>query len=379
MRLVRAILVLDVVAAAAVALGVLLGLGAPLAARGALGPRALLAVALASATLGVAVGGALLLRSVGRPVERLLSAAERLRGRDGALPILDPPGERPIPSLGRAALAFERAAAALEEERARLAAKVEELSRANRELADAREASLRSERLAVVGRLASGVAHEVGNPLGAVAGYADLALARLRAGAPGEAADLVGRIGDEAARIDRIVRDLLDFARPAPLALAPVAVADVVELAARLARMQPRFKGVVVERELPPDLPPIRADEGRLAQVLLNLLLNAGDAMAGAGAVRIAARADGEEVELAVADGGPGIPEGDLPRVFDPFFTTKPPGSGTGLGLSVSHGIVESLGGTIAAANAPGGGAVFRVRLPVARPERAGAGGPARR
>ncbi|HEY6005144.1 MAG TPA: ATP-binding protein, partial [Anaeromyxobacter sp.] len=269
------------------------------------------------------------------------------------------------PALSRAALAFERVASALALERVRLAAKVEELTRANRELAEARESLVRSEKLATVGRLAGGVAHEVGNPLGAIAGYAELARARLAGGSAGagEVADLLSRISAEAARIDAIIRDLLDFARPSDLALAPVPLAGVVEGAVRLARMQPRFRRVEVAVELPADLPPVRADERRLGQVLLNLLMNAGDAMEGGGAVRIAARAEGEHVRVDVADRGPGILPEHLPRLFDPFFTTKPPGKGTGLGLAVCHGIVESLGGEIAAENGPSGGAVFSLKL----------------
>jgi C4-dicarboxylate-specific signal transduction histidine kinase len=258
-------------------------------------------------------------------------------------------------------------AAALADERARLAAKVVELQRTNAELASARESLLRSEKLATVGRLAAGVAHEVGNPLGAIGGYAELGRARLAArGGDAEVADWLERIAAETRRIDRTVRELLDFARPARPNLAPLALSASVEAALRLARVQPRFRDVEVGLALPPDLPPVLADDGRLGQLLLNLLLNAGDAMGGHGQLRIAARRSGNTVELEMADGGPGIPAEDLGRIFDPFFTTKPPGEGTGLGLSVCHAIVESFGGEIAAGNREGGGAVFTVRLPVA-------------
>ena len=127
--------------------------------------------------------------------------------------------------------------------------------------------------------------------------------------------------------------------------------------------MQARFKAVEVGTALPPDLPAVWADERRLAQVLLNLLLNAGDAMRGEGEVRIEARADGEQVEVTVADGGPGFAAGDLGRAFDPFFTTKDPGQGTGLGLAVCDGIMRSFGGDIAAENGARGGAVLRLRF----------------
>jgi signal transduction histidine kinase len=136
--------------------------------------------------------------------------------------------------------------------------------------------------------------------------------------------------------------------------------------------MQGRCREVEVTPALPAGLPPVLADERRLVQVLLNLLLNAGDAMGGRGEVRVTAAgpAGGAagEVMVAVEDSGPGIPPEVLPRVFDPFFTTKDPGEGTGLGLAVCHGIVESFGGRIEAANAPGGGARLVLWLKAAPP-----------
>jgi len=368
----RLALVLQLAAVAAAAVvPVLLGVGLPLAAARALEPWAVIALAAAVTFLFVALGAVVLFRAVARPVDRMLAAAERLGHGEGGLPILHPPGEGASPGLARAAVAFERAAEALAEERARLAAKVDELERANRALAETRESLLRSERLATVGRLAAGIAHEVGNPLGAIAGYAALARARLGGGAAAEAEDFLARIAAETSRIDGIVRGLLDFARPDAPALAAVGVADAVESALRLARVQDRFREVAVERDLPEGLPPVRAEPNRLVQVRLNLLLNAGDAMGGRGPVAISARSEGGRVEVAVADRGTGIAPADLPRVFDPFFTTKSPGVGTGLGLAICHGIVESFGGEIAAENREGGGARFRLVLRAA-------GGPGR-
>jgi two-component system NtrC family sensor kinase len=218
-----------------------------------------------------------------------------------------------------------------------------------------------------VGRLAAGIAHEVGNPLGAVTGYAELARDRVRTGDLSGAADFIARIGSEALRIDGIVRDLLDLARPAEPALHPTDVAAPLEAALRLARMQPRFRSVTVDVALADALPPVLADARRLSQVFLNLLLNAGDATGGAGRVRVEAGRDGALVQVRVSDDGPGIAEADLPRIFEPFFTTKGSGRGTGLGLAVSQGIVESFGGELRAANGSSGGAVFTLVLPAAR------------
>jgi signal transduction histidine kinase len=136
-----------------------------------------------------------------------------------------------------------------------------------------------------------------------------------------------------------------------------------VDAALRLAAIQSRFKGVESVVDLPAGLPAVLSDERHLSQVILNLLLNAGDATRGRGRVEVRARRHGDQVHLSVTDDGPGIAPEDLPRVFDPFFTTKEPGQGSGLGLAICHSIVESMGGTIDAASPPGGGATFVVRL----------------
>jgi signal transduction histidine kinase len=361
---VRLVLVLHAAALGAAGAALVVAGGLPLAAAGELRPPRLVALALAVAAAVTVLGAVLLVRTVGRPLERLLAAAGALgRGAAEDLPLLAPAGEAPDRGLGHAAVAFERVASALLAERRRLAEKVAELERASDALA-------RAERLATAGRLASGVAHEVGNPLGAIGGYVELARDRLRAGGAGlaEADDFLVRISGEAQRIDRIVRDLLDLARPAEQVLGPVDVAGPIDAALRLARMQARFRGVEVELAVPAGLPPVLADAGRLAQVFLNLFLNAGDAMGGAGEVRVAARAEAGRVAVEVRDTGPGIAADDLARVFEPFFTTKGAGQGTGLGLAISQGIVEAFGGELSASNAAEGGAVFAVSLRAAGP-----------
>ena len=361
---VRVRLVLLAAAVAAAFAGAALAVGLPLASRGALSPRALALVVAGGAGFAVLAGSLALWRSVARPVERLLAAAKRLAAAaPGELPLL---GESGGPPLLRAAVAFERLTAALEVERERLAAKVEELTAANRALAEARESLVRSEKLATVGRLAAGVAHEVGNPLGAVAGYLDLARSRLAAGRPGEVEELLARAAGEAQRIDGTVRELLDFARPSRPSLAAVDLGAALQGSLRLARMQARFRDVAVTVDLPAGLPPVVADERTLAQVVLNLLLNAGDAMGGRGDLSIAARSERGRVLVRFADAGPGIAPADLPRIFDPFFTTKEPGKGAGLGLAICHRLMESYGGEIAAESRGGGGAVFTLAFRVA-------------
>jgi signal transduction histidine kinase len=402
MRSVRLAIVLDLLAIGVAAAALLLAIGLPLAARGRLGPVALGLLAASAAALFVGAGSVLLGRAIARPVDRILGAAEALRGEAaGGLPLLGPAEDPGGPGLSRAAVAFERALAALAEDRARLASSMRDMEAANRKLAEARESLLRAERLATLGRLASGIAHEIGNPLGAITGYVELARDRLAAadaelaqgqrdeaaperagGSPeqpareGEARasphqdadDFLARIAAEAQRIDAIVRDLLDLARPTEPVLGAVDLAALAEGAVRLAKIQARFRAVEVALAIPASLPRVVADERRLVQVILNLLLNAGDAMAGQGKVRIAACAERGGVEVEVADDGPGVPAADLPRVFEPFFTTKGAGQGTGLGLAVSLGIVESFGGELRAGNAPAGGAIFTLWLRAAAP-----------
>jgi C4-dicarboxylate-specific signal transduction histidine kinase len=353
---------LTVTVASAVGAGAVFYLVAALALSAGGRPSAIaLSVAVAVISTFVVWGAStMLIRRVARPVERILEAAEALqRTAPGRLPLVGDSGH----GLDQASLAFERAAAALIEERARLAAKIDEMTRVNRELADARESLLRSEKLATVGRLAAGVAHEVGNPLGAISGYTEVARARLHPGTDPEVRDGLDRIAAAAERIDHIVRGLLDFARPVPSELRPVSVAAAFEAAVDLARVQPGLRGVELTVDFPADLPRALADERQLCQVFLNLLLNAGEAMEGSGHVRIGVRVGTESLVVTMVDSGPGIAPQDLPRVFDPFFTTKDPGAGSGLGLAISHSIVESFGGAVDVANVEGGGAVFTLRL----------------
>lgn len=304
----------------------------------------LAALTLVDAAL-IVLFGALFVRRVVRPLGEAARAAARVgQGQLDAPPLAPADGE-----LGALSDALNRMTAALREERARLAA--------------SRDQVLAQERLATVGRLAAGVAHEIGNPLTAVLGYVELLRADLP---PGPPADLIDRVGRETERIQRIVRDLVDYARPVKERVEPVSLAEVTAAALDLTAPQPRFRSVEVERALPADLPPAAASAPRLVQVLLNLLINAADA--GATRVRIAARASGGRVTLEVADDGPGVSEQIRPRLFEPFTTTKEPGAGTGLGLAVCRSIVGAFAGTIDLAETEKG-ATFVVTLPIYKEE----------
>ncbi len=291
------------------------------------------------ALLLVLVGAWMLHGVVVRPVRALERAARRVAAGDLEARVeVRGPGE-----LGHLADAFDRMTASLR---------------------TGRESLIRSEKLAGIGRLAAGVAHEVGNPLAAVLGYVETLLGESaeRPIDPELRRDVLGRVRGQTERIHEIIQELLEYARPADEAIDPVDVAKVVAGALSLVRAQARVRRVATEVRVPDDLPPVRASSGRLTQVLVNLLLNAADAAGGSGHVTVEVRRDGARVVIAVADDGPGIPAEVRPHLFEPFFTTKEVGKGTGLGLSVSLAIVERWGGTIAVADAARG-ARFEVYL----------------
>jgi hypothetical protein len=287
-----------------------------------------------------------------------------------------------------------------------LAENVASLEATNRELVEARSQVVQTARLASVGTLAAGIAHEVGNPLGAILVYLDLA--RSRARSSGDDTDILDSIRQEAERIDTIVRSLLDYARPKTDDATPSPVAPVLERVRDLLRSQGHLGEVEDEWELGgDDGPVVLMAPHRLEQVMVNLLLNAlhelkdrpdgwirirvgtdvGDVL------RAPARREGDPpgvnymhrrrlerdhgptgpdtlftadrvAVITVEDNGPGVEPDHVEHLFDPFFTTKAPGEGTGLGLAVCARLVEGMGGRIEAGNRDAGGAAFTIRLP---------------
>jgi two-component system NtrC family sensor kinase len=234
---------------------------------------------------------------------------------------------------------------------------VRDLTREKREQAQLME----SDRLALIGGLVSGVAHELNNPLGAIGNFAELLLA---GELDPDSREMVETIGREAVRAGEIVRNLLGFARRNEGVRQEVSLSDVVKRTLSLRVYDQRKNRIEVDLDLPPDLPTVWGNANQLQQVLLNLVVNAEQAIGCDGRIVIRGRAAGDMVELAVEDTGPGIPEEVRPHLFTPFFTTKPPGTGTGLGLAISRRILDAHGGTIEASDAEGGGARFTIRLP---------------
>jgi signal transduction histidine kinase len=245
----------------------------------------------------------------------------------------------------------------------KLRTKVNELTSTTKRLTETREQLEGSERMASVGKLAAGVAHEIGNPIAAIMGMHDL----LDDGElPTEdRADFLRRMRKETERIHVVVRDLLDYARPEGVTAAAQQSADVAEIvsdAAALVRLQKEWKGIDLNVEIVRGLH-VRLSPQRLTQILLNLLLNAGAVEPKNVTVR--ARVKDAVVRIEVEDDGPGVPKELRDRIFDPFVTTKDVGAGTGLGLSVCRGIVEAAKGKIYVDASYDAGARFVVELPL--------------
>jgi two-component system NtrC family sensor kinase len=349
------------------------------------------------------VGDYLLRQMVLRPVKAIVRGAEAI-ARDDYSRTIRVEGAR---EFERLAVNVNEIAAKLVQNQRRLSDNIRSLNEVNRALTEARDELVRAEKLASAGQLAAGIAHEIGNPLGAVLGYLEVAERR-----PKMSQDLVEDMRREARRIDRIVKGLLDYARPRQPAPRKIEVNEVVSGALELVDAQGHLKEIELVLNLSVDVPVVRADPHQLEQIMVNLLLNAVQAVDGkdgrrievsTGMVpyeatlppsrrrddppgidyshlrRLQARREGltpppltkgtKVVRIAVTDNGPGIPLEIMDRVFDPFFSTKETGQGTGLGLAVSARLIEGMGGTIRVDSPEGGGACFSVFLPAARVE----------
>ena len=366
------------------------------------------------AFLLVVVGSLLLSRVIVNPLKKLVQMSEKIA--EGNLESMAGPAGRD--EIGKLFSSFNHMASRLREDRVKMEEYIRSLEQVNRELRRAQNEVLRSEKLASIGRLAAGVAHEVGNPTGAIIGYLDL----LVKGLPErDQKEILQRAENEAERIRRIVRELLDFARPSPEKEEEVDVNTVIQNAFSLLSHQKKiWENVQVSKEFQENLPKWRGDAHQLQQVMINLFLNAADAMSSGNfaalgrkrKLRVATRSLGEEedqefkdnlsrrrkedspginysllrargmplepllpdevlsiIRVDVEDSGPGIPKENISKIFDPFFSTKPPGEGTGLGLAICLRILESYGGRISVQSSEGEGAMFTLLLPIFYPQ----------
>ncbi|OGP69137.1 MAG: hypothetical protein A2Z73_05615 [Deltaproteobacteria bacterium RBG_13_60_28] len=223
----------------------------------------------------------------------------------------------------------------------------------------------RTEKLAALGQLAAGLAHEINNPLGGILVYSYLLLEDLTSEQPERAQ--VEKIVREATRCKEIVQGLLDFSRHLPSKMVLLNIHTVLEEALSLVSDHLLFQNIDLVKEFQADLPPVLGDKNKLEQVFINLLMNCGESMDGEGRLTVATslRSGSEMLQIRFQDTGPGIPEGHLSRLFDPFFTTKEVGKGVGLGLSISYGIIQKHRGRISVESTGPQGTTFLVELPV--------------
>lgn len=239
------------------------------------------------------------------------------------------------------------------------------IERQKEQLEQANQQLLQAAKLASVGELASGMAHEINNPVGIIMGRTDYILAT-QGNLSAEAKDDLKVVRGQAERVASTVRNLLTFARPSPLSIQRVDLAQLVDQAIKLEAPRCRTAAVEIERSTSGRIPAIRADPDRLQQVLINLMNNAIEAMPQGGRLGVRlANGGGGHVSVDISDTGTGISEEHQARIFDPFFTTKPVGKGTGLGLAVSYGIIRDHGGEIRVSSVPGNGSKFSIMLPL--------------
>ena len=336
----------------------------------------ILVFAVCYAGVVILFGYLLLTRTVVKPIQEITRGVKRLSAGERGVTL--PEGE--TNELGQLALSFNRMAAQLMENERYMSEQIEELLQVNEELELTRNSLIRSEKLASIGRLAAGVAHEVGNPLSAILGYTEL----LKAGGLDEETtrDFLRRIEQDTTRIHTIIKGLLDYSRAQPERIEPLDLNRVVTETLDLLKPQKQFKRIEFEFRSHVKPAPVRGDMRQLQQVLVNLFLNASHAMNEQGGVTVFLErvlfdpsltyrqtsrrfhAGQSLISLSVIDQGHGIEPETLDRIFDPFFTTKEPGSGTGLGLSVCDKIIDTFGGAIEASSQPGQGATFTILLP---------------
>ena len=319
--------------------------------------RALLPLLLAADVTVVMTAVVLILYfALAKPLRETEATIEQLERLRLELPIS--PGGGPL--LSRIQSSLRRMASALADEKALTLRRMEELRASNERLSRTQAELVAAERLAAVGLLAAGVAHEVGNPLSGVLGYVSILRGRIK---EPQSSEFIDRIESELERINRIVKGLVELGRPPRVELQPVVVSELVRNCVQILSAGPDLSRARIELDLPENVM-VRADPGPFSQIVINLLINAGQAMGGAGVILVRASSSQARVQVVVEDSGPGLPLQVLERIFEPFFTTKNAGQGSGLGLAVSLSLARSMEGNLWAENCSEGGARFVLELP---------------
>jgi two-component system, NtrC family, sensor kinase len=302
----------------------------------------------------------ILSRRVIKPVRELIYITEKIA--DGKFPDNIDIGK--VREINQLYSALRVMYGEIEEGKKKLRDKINELEQKNTELKQTQGELIASEKLASLGRLSAGVAHEIGNPLSAISGYVEV-LKRRPSDPAGTKYQYLGDIEREVQRLDKIIKTLLEYSRPKKYEHRILDINSVIRDSIDIIQRQGILHNISLNEELCEDSLQIEADPHQLSQVIINLILNAKDATADRGEIKISSGVDSDEdVYIRVGDNGAGIPSGLLDQIFDPFFTTKEPGKGTGLGLSVSQRIVEAFGGTMTVRSEEGKGTLFTLTLP---------------
>lgn len=331
--------------------------------------KIILVYILANAVVLAVVGFFRMVKLVVRPLERLAEQADTYSLKHDFLPFAGRVGNE----FGRLSSSLNRMIAQLEEDRKSLLQKVDSLRLANAELERNRREMVRAEKMASIGRLAAGLAHEIGNPLGVVQGYLDLLGQGVES--PEERKEFARRAEQEVARVGRLIRQLLDYARPVGGGLAPLHVGALLAECMELLRHGTVPDHIEFSFSSDAEEDVVLADGDGLRQIFVNCFMNAIDAVGPFPQGRVNTRCFNVQengrpyLRVVIEDNGPGIAKEHLEAVFEPFFTTKEPGRGTGLGLAVSCSLVEKWGGRMWAESGradAGGGAAIWISLPLA-------------
>lgn len=269
--------------------------------------------------------------------------------------------------IGKLSSALNTLSKNLKIEKEKINEQFKKLEEKNKELQQAHDEVIQAEKLASVGKLAAGIAHEIGNPIGIILGY--IHMLRDKKTDDKARADYLNRMEKETERVNSIVRNFLDYSRPGKQNIKEIDLNKIIHETFTLFSCQNDFKNITTLFNLADNLPPLNADEKELQQLLINLALNSRDAMPDGGTLTITSSLDSIDKEdricLIITDTGTGIPEKNQNKIFDPFFTTKAEGKGTGLGLSNVHRIVKSLNGEIELTSFSGKGTTFTIRIPI--------------
>lgn len=325
-----------------------------------------------------AVGLYRMTRAYLSPMKRLVKRAEEYREEDEIYFSV----RKEDNELSQLSKALNRMMERITKDKKKLRSTVYSLEVANRDLRRAQREIVQSEKLASIGRLTSGIAHEIGNPIGIIIGY--LELLKQKDITENEKEEYIVRTESEINRINTIIRQLLDLSRPSKVEAKPVSVHDIIYEIRDMVKPQPFMADIEMEINVEAEQDTIVADPNQLRQVFLNLIINAADAISSAGSdykgkMTVQTREEKPEnktgkdseqpmIKVVFQDNGPGIPEEELDNIFDPFYTTKEPGKGTGLGLWVNFMIIEGMNGKITAESAGGSGTNITLFLPVSDP-----------